>query len=391
VGFTKKRTKIQSKTPPPKKAPDASNAPNAPGQEAGAQEEAGSDTPMLDAVAGQGGSEPPPEGSSLVVHSAGENEAAADGQSYTQDLLADAQDNPDVDIDDLARGRSDQQGHSHADHAQTGKKDVADNGKKAAVYVGNATYSKVPVLPGAARDAAGMHGTWSGKGYQGGLVKDQTGDGISGAFQGALKGLGPGDRALVYYAGHGTEQGLLGVDYDPFQPGADLAPHALVQGLVQQAEARGFHLTAILDACQSGAATARVTEDRLDELDSESEPEIVRNLAKVGKLIVRGRRKVMKAQEAERAAGGRGFERDDSQEDRGLERSPAAGALRKAHVPLSQSVGHYRTFTEGDAGLDGVLPELGTFVEGGCDAALDVVDQMSRVVLDRIERHRTNP
>ena len=388
MGFTKKRTKIQSKTPPPKKAADA---PNRAGADMGQQtpgEEAGSETPMLDAVAGQGGSAPPPEGSSLVVHSAGENEGAADGDSYTQGLLADAEANPGADVDDLAKGRSDEDGHSHADHAQTGDKKVADDGKKAAVYVGNATYTKIPVLQGAARDAAGMHGTWSGKGYEGGLVEDQSGAGISAAFQGAVGGLGPGDRALLYYAGHGTDQGLLGVGYDPFKPGSDMAPHALVQGLVQQAEARGFHLTAILDACQSGAATARVTEDRLDELDAESEPEIVRNLARVGKLIVRGRRRVMKAQEVADAAEGRGFER---KEERGFHDQPSHASLRKAHVPLAQSVGHYRAFTEGDGGLDGILPELDAFVEGGASAALDVVDQMSRVVLGRIEEHRSDP
>lgn len=387
MGFTKKRTKIESKVPKAKASTPPTVAPTPQGE--APSSDAGSETPMLDAVAQQD-SAPPSEGSSLVVNASAANEPAADGQSYTQDLLARQRDNPDTDIDDLAKSGSDNDSlHSHADHAATGSKKVAEDGKKAAVYVGNSEYRRVPKLEGAKRDAGAMHSTWSGKGFAGTLAEDQTGAGISKTFQSVTGGLGEGDRALVYYAGHGVSAGLVGVAHDPNRAGSDIAPHALIQGLVQQAEARGFHLTAILDACQSGAASAKVTEDRLAELDSPAESEIVRNLAKVGKLVIRGRRQVESASEAEAESGGRGFEKSGGK--RGLAKGASTAPLRKAHGTLAKAVEHYGSFTDGDGALDGILPDAQSFATGSVAAALDVVNQLSRGVIARIEVHRKDP
>ena len=96
-----------------------------------------------------------------------------------------------------------------------------------------------------------------------------TRQGIIDAWRGHLGQAGPGDVALFYYSGHGSQENAPAEFWD-FEPdklnetlvchdsrlsgGWDLADKELAQ-LISEAAARGPHLAVILDCCHSGSGT----------------------------------------------------------------------------------------------------------------------------------------
>lgn len=226
------------------------------------------DTPTLDALRGVrvvGATPPPPSTSStseldgdgdlIVGTSTDADSAALDNHSYTQRLLELQQQHPELSIDELMRmvNAENVNGTGSAIGETAGAADSeATTGKKVGVFIGNSQYDTMGNLPGAATDAAAMASTWGGQGYEARELANLGGEALKGAFNDGATNLGDGDELILYYAGHGLSEGLLGVDY---QPGTTtgLAPMAAVSGAARAAESAGVKTRLIVDACESGA------------------------------------------------------------------------------------------------------------------------------------------
>jgi len=238
------------------------------------------ETPTLDAAnadlealsatpSGAGGT-----GSATVAFSAGGKEAAGEegsGGAYTQALLRAKKENPERSIDELATQMADFEVHGKAQHAdvvKVGRSNAEAGHKKVGVVVSNSDYERLPDLPGAKADAQGMMGAYGGE-FDLVLHEDLRKGGIAGAAAQGMQGLAAGDHMVFYYAGHGIPEGLLGVDARPSDVKSAVFPRGAVLGLVNRARTQGFHLTAILDSCHSGAVGQAVSDLRLVEMEKD--------------------------------------------------------------------------------------------------------------------------
>lgn len=146
------------------------------------------------------------------------------------------------------------------------------------LFVGIDAYpAPVSPLHGCINDAARMHDllsariTGAGDRFAPLLLLDQqaTRQGLVDAFRGHLGQAGPGDVALFYYSGHGSQEKAPPefwdfetdrlnetlVCYDSRTPGGwDLADKELAQ-LIAEVAANGPHFAVILDCCHSGSGT----------------------------------------------------------------------------------------------------------------------------------------
>jgi hypothetical protein len=128
-------------------------------------------------------------------------------------------------------------------------------GKRHALVIGNEHYKDVSDLPGAARDARGMK-THYAKSHTVDHQTDLTSTGLTSAVTGAGQAMSAGDELVVYYAGHGTEQGLVGVEARA--DNVSVLPLSTLSGLVGSAVSGGWHVTVINDSCHSGALQDQV-------------------------------------------------------------------------------------------------------------------------------------
>jgi hypothetical protein len=144
---------------------------------------------------------------------------------------------------------------------------------KLAVVIGNQRYASLDELPGAGRDAAMMASRYTNQGYAVAHLKDQNAAQLAYAVRTVLKGRQAGDEVVVYYAGHGVADGLLGV-----QQGVggqnDILPHAALNQVSTQAVSEGWHAQVIVDACESASAVADV-EAALGPLAKDKQTEIL--------------------------------------------------------------------------------------------------------------------
>jgi hypothetical protein len=291
-GKTERQT-FDSGKAAPEVQPAPTTVPELPGSNSAAQDQARGiggiresepppDTPTLDAAnaelealnAESGGGDG--SGSATVAYSAGGRESAYEkggGGFYTQALLKAKRDNPGKSIDELVTEMADFQaaeGKQHADVVKVGGSKAKGGGNKVGVVVANWDYRFVGDLPGAKTDAQAMMGAYGGE-FKMTLHENLRKGGIAGAATRGMQGLKRGDHLLFYYAGHGVQAGLLGVDGKWSDAKSAVFPRGAVLGLVNRARTQGFHMTAILDSCQSGAVGQAVSDLRLSELEKDKD------------------------------------------------------------------------------------------------------------------------
>ncbi len=133
-----------------------------------------------------------------------------------------------------------------------------------AVVIGIDQYQRFTKLSGAARDARAMASELGKRGFEVITLIDEqaTRRGILRALQVDLpKRVGPQDRVLIYFAGHGISQGegasamgyLMPVEASPEAPSIDgIDMESLQRVLATQYKAK--HILYVADACYSGLA-----------------------------------------------------------------------------------------------------------------------------------------
>jgi hypothetical protein len=244
------------------------------------------------------------QGSATVVGSTAPEELAIDDKSFTAGIVAEGEQGTDPAAAAAARtGRA----HFESQHpslAQIGIPPAEIKGRKVGVFIGNSRYQHTPPwdpLAGAKRDAENMKAVMGEHGYKtASLFKDKTGIGLEAVFQTATKWVQSGDALLLYYAGHGLPEGLIGVNSNfkedaentagsgggaarGFKRQEDAAemeageapdfpeltavfPYTKVLSTLEKNVAKGVHTTLIVDACHSGAAAELVRERAIAKL-----------------------------------------------------------------------------------------------------------------------------
>jgi hypothetical protein len=271
--------------------------------------------------------------------------------------------------------------------AEVGKRGGARTGVRRGVFVGNWDYKGVPWgdLPGAKRDVKSMQSKFSK--YTGKLYENEPSTSLIGDAYNVASELNPGDELLYYYAGHGTPKGLVGVESKG--PSDGILPNEAITGLVNHAEKKGFHLTAILDCCHSGGAAGDVRRDTAEDLaEDKNAPQEVRDLGNIAKAIERVRKrmankdtKAIYGKEHEKTTGaGRGLLLGDKQVG-AVERDPF---YIKAHKALEYQRGKYRKTTNNGTELDDVLPALDDFLAYTKYKRVDIAAEMAGRVLKKV-------
>jgi len=340
-------------------------------------------------------------GSATVASSAGASELATEkkgGGLYTQALLKAKKENPDKSIDELVTEMADfegAEGTQHADVAKVGRSKAEAGHKKVGVVVSNSEYAEIGDLPGAKIDAQGMVGAYGGE-FKTTLHENLRKGGIAGAATQGMQGLGAGDHLLFYYAGHGIPEGLLGVDVKRDNPKAAVFPTGAVAGLVNRARSGGFHMTAILDSCHSGAAGEAVSDVRLVVLERD------KNLsADARKLLAIAKR----LEKVEDELGSRGSTEESKPEPSGSAAKTGSasaeastrGSLRLSKRPegatpvpapefeeVETCANDFKEKTGSDA-LSKVLTTSANWLRQNIGWRQDAVGRMSNIVLEHIE------
>ncbi|MED5371012.1 MAG: caspase family protein [Myxococcota bacterium] len=141
--------------------------------------------------------------------------------------------------------------------------DAPRSGRKFACVIGNSDYKELNKLPEPVKDAKAMQGRWESEGFSVVSFLDVDSSEMTKALEDIPKYAKRGDDIRVYYAGHGVKDyGLAGVNAHSAKVG-DLefmdgfTQYGVIGNLASDAVTNGWHLTAIVDACQSaGVATA---------------------------------------------------------------------------------------------------------------------------------------
>jgi len=204
-------------------------------------------------------------GSGTLATSTGLDAVAKDMGSYTKVFLRLKKNNPDKSDDELLDMLAKRRVNRGSQTAHLGDRHTKKDGKKEALIIGNEDYLEEKDLPGAKSDAAGMASTYKAAGFEVDHQVDLEGKKMDTMIQAAGKDLKEGDELLVYYAGHGVRQGLLGIDSPHGDP---LVEETTVAGKVPEAKAGGYHATVMIDACHAGG-----TIDELQEQGETKPPE----------------------------------------------------------------------------------------------------------------------
>lgn len=212
---------------------------------------------------------------------------AQDAQSTTQTLLEIAAFAPHVPLDELL-GQATERDRNRGGRARLGER-RADDANRRALVIGNGAYASASLLPGAARDAAGMAGLLAGRGYEVQICRDAGGAEMYDALQELASAAQPGDDCVIYYAGHGVPQGWFGSD------GAVLGTgdvHAVRDGIT----GGGGTCTVIADACYSDSLHAEATEGGRPEEDPAALEQARKNRAMDGELRLPQARATLEAE-----------------------------------------------------------------------------------------------
>lgn len=117
--------------------------------------------------------------------------------------------------------------------------------RKRALVVGNSRYHRTTSLAGAERDADRAAASFASDGYEVDHRRDLEGAALRAAVLEATARLVRGDKATFFYAGHGSAEGLLGVE-SVYLTNADIGR------AVKGPRERGAEVTVVADSCHSG-------------------------------------------------------------------------------------------------------------------------------------------
>ena len=244
-----------------------------------------------DGGGGEAEAEQPSEGSAIVVGESGATEYGFTNR-FTPDLVQLMQNSPNASLDEILETIGDQeyqvnytsdptfpQPELHPTLTSYGERtDENSSGDKAAMLVANENYPGA-ALAGVTAQATSLEGQLTGRGYQSpGVITDQTGAGLATAFSGLVSNAEEGDELLAYFIGHGSPEGLAGLDWQNYT-------NAQVSGLVNSATSKGAHIRFLIDACHAGSAVQAVRSERVNELDARTDDagnEFLLDLARVG-------------------------------------------------------------------------------------------------------------
>lgn len=134
--------------------------------------------------------------------------------------------------------------------AETGKaKPPSKTGRRIALLLTNAKYQKPSEdLSKTDGDGRNMRTQLQARHYKTEWLKNQTAAKMIDAFSGFLTDAQPSDDVVIFYSGHGEVEGMQGVDNQFVSP-------QIVAGWKDQALAKGYALTVIIEACHAGSTT----------------------------------------------------------------------------------------------------------------------------------------
>ena len=144
-----------------------------------------------------------------------------------------------------------------------GTSDYETEGMKLAVLVGNDGYANIDGLNGAKQDAAARGSYYDSLGFITTNFEDASASAMSTYFANGAAVARPGDHVVLYYAGHGSTQGALGVDFSYRDPGS-VMPWSLMVGIANKAVSAGFKATIVMDACESDQLQADAATEHID-------------------------------------------------------------------------------------------------------------------------------
>lgn len=203
------------------------------------------------------------KGSATLATSSGLDDVARDRDSYTSVFLEMKKAHPDLSDDDLLDMMARKEVNPGSQTAHLGERSEESVGKKQALIIGNEDYAELADLSGAKADASAMASTYKGEGFEVDQQADLEGKELGSVIQNAGSGLKEGDELLVYYAGHGKREGLLGVDHPDM---GSVVSDKNVAAKVSEAQGAGYHATVMIDACHAGGSL-----DELQEGQGETE------------------------------------------------------------------------------------------------------------------------
>jgi hypothetical protein len=238
------------------------------------------------------------EGSATVIGSASSNESAADAPSFTAGMVGDQEsdEDPTESLEDeaITAVRFETQ---HPSLAQLGIRPKEIKGDKWGVYIGNMDYKNHPPwmkLPGAKSDAKKMNDSMKAYDYEPiNHYEDKNAEEMAALFQKGVKKADPGDALLLYYAGHGVPEGMVGVDSklnkeeeDQAEEGTgrgfklseplvtEVTRYSQVMQMLEAGVAKGVHITLISDACHSGSAADLVRTKAVEKLSKSDKTKV---------------------------------------------------------------------------------------------------------------------
>jgi len=206
--------------------------------------------------------DPERTGSATIVTSVPDNQGAVDNQSMTQSYVQAFIADPNATDKDLWRSAVQNDPNSGGDVFSV-EGGGEHSGENRALIIGNSQYEHMNDLDGARRDAAAMAGRYTSSHEVTHEVDLKTAE-LSSAVRSAQAGLTSGDELLIYYAGHGISEGLLGTEATEDNPTASTMGYSELSSAASAAISGGWHTTIISDACESGALEQTVQNDLND-------------------------------------------------------------------------------------------------------------------------------
>jgi hypothetical protein len=221
----------------------------------------------------------PTPGSATVVGAAEDSEYAFDN-SFTPALVASLQSNPNLSLDEVlanlsgsslgAPATDNDGGLHHPTIVQYGQTDASANecrdNQKTAVLIPNQNYVNISPLGTPIAEANAMSSELAGRGYDSNVHPDKTSAEMSGLWNGMVNAANEGDDLVAFYGGHGSPEGLCGINDDLPPNPSDTFTNSQVAGVVSAATTKGAHIRFIMDSCHSGSAAQTVREERENEL-----------------------------------------------------------------------------------------------------------------------------
>jgi hypothetical protein len=131
-------------------------------------------------------------------------------------------------------------------------------------FVANYRYENGGAVPTVVPESLALEGAMQGRGFETNRRDNLDGDGMVEMFETPVDNARPGDELLLSYVGHGTEEGLVGVQNQEGKP--DLLRHNRIAGMLSKATDKGAHVRFAITACMSGNAAEKLRREQRDEL-----------------------------------------------------------------------------------------------------------------------------